>query len=83
MKTETIQSEKRYEVIVASDYIDADGCRYQNTQLVRDGKSIGSMNFKDGVNYGAIFIDGIGRELTLYFMDESRDVLRLQPTLPV
>ena len=66
---------KKYTVNVGLDFVDANADRYTSTQLIRDGKAIGMMDFKNGVPYRSLVIDGLEREWAVYFMDESQSLI--------
>jgi len=67
---------KKYYVNVGLDFVDANADRYTSTQLIRDGRAIGMMDFKNGSCYRSLVIDGLEREWSIYFMDESQSLIK-------
>lgn len=72
-----MSTEKKYAVVLAMNFIDSYEDLIQTTCLTRDGKTIGHTDYRNGVPFNSLVIDGLSRELAVYFSDESRDILKL------
>jgi hypothetical protein len=67
---------KKYNVTIGIEY-KHNGKWRQVACLNRDGKTIGTREFLDGVCHNEFVIDGISLEIKNYFVNEAKDLIKL------
>ena len=65
---------KTYTVHIGLHY-KHEGVQHHCVQLLRDGKAIATADYQDGVRMSHMAIDGLSRELAIYFYDEGNDLV--------